>query len=41
MGDTSETTYYDNVHMNDFGNKIIAEKIYKKILPIILENTLD
>jgi len=38
MDNTSETTYYDNNHMNDLGNKIIAEKIYEKILPIVLED---
>ena len=37
MNNVTETTYYDNVHMNDFGNKIIAEKIYEEILPIILK----
>ena len=32
---TSETIYTDNTHLNDLGNKIVAEKIYQKILPII------
>lgn len=41
MNSVSETTYYDSVHMNDLGNKIIAEKIYEKILPIILEKISD
>ena len=40
IGDTSETTYYDLGHMNDLGNKIIASKIYEKILPTIL-NDID
>jgi len=38
MDDSSETTYYDTVHMNDLGNKIIAEKIYEKISSIVLED---
>jgi hypothetical protein len=28
----------DSVLLNFFGNKIIVEKIYQKILPIILKN---
>ena len=32
------TIYFDSTHMTDFGNKIIANKIYEKIIPIILEN---
>ena len=39
IGDTSETTYYDLLHMNDLGNRIIASKIYEKILPTILNDT--
>jgi hypothetical protein len=30
--------YMDSVLLNFFGNKIIVEKIYQKILPIILKN---
>jgi len=30
--------YFDTGHMTDFGNEIIAEKIYDKILPIILKD---
>jgi len=30
--------YFDVGHMTDFGNGIIAEKIYEKILPIILDD---
>jgi len=37
INNTSETTYYDNVHMNDLGNQIIAKIIYEKILPIVIE----
>jgi len=37
MDKTSETTYYDTLHMNDLGNKIVAEKIYEKIFPIVLK----
>ena len=40
IGDTSETTYYDLLHVNDLGNRIIASKIYEKILPTIL-NDID
>jgi len=37
--DRTELIYYDLGHNTDHGNKIIAEKIYEKILPIILEDT--
>ena len=30
--------FFDNGHTTDFGNKIIAEKIYEKILPTVLED---
>ena len=30
--------YFDKVHLNNLGNKIIAEKIYEKILPIVLKD---
>jgi len=38
INNTSETTYYDNNHMNDLGNQIIAKLIYEKMLPIIIED---
>ena len=38
IGSISDTTYYDNVHMNNLGNEIVAEKIYEKILPLVLED---
>ncbi len=38
INNTSETTYYDNVHMNDLGNQIVSKRIYEKILPIIIED---
>jgi len=36
--DSDELIYYDLGHVMDNGNKIIAEKIYEKILPIILKD---
>ena len=36
--DVSYPIYFDFGHMNNYGNEIIAEKIYKKILPIVLED---
>jgi hypothetical protein len=33
-----KTVYFDVVHVSDFGNKIISEKIYEKILPIVIKN---
>ena len=39
INNTSKTTYYDGIHMNDLGNQIIAKTIYEKILPIVLKNT--
>ena len=32
------TIYFDNGHTSDFGNDVIAEKIYDKIFPIISKN---
>jgi len=37
-GRDNEVIYFDRGHMSDFGNKIIAEKIYDKILPTILND---
>ena len=34
----STGVYIDSVHVNNQGNKIIAEKIYEKILPIVIED---
>jgi len=34
----AETIFYDFGHVGDFGNKIIAEKIYEKILPIVIKD---
>ena len=34
----NEVIYFDEGHMSDFGNEIIAENIFKKILPIILKD---
>ena len=33
-----ETIYMDLAHTGDYGNSIIAEKMYEKILPIIIED---
>jgi hypothetical protein len=30
------TIFFDEAHMSDLGNKIVAEKIYEKILPIVI-----
>jgi lysophospholipase L1-like esterase len=37
-GIDEKSIFFDSVHMTDFGNEIIAEKIYQKILPIITED---
>ena len=34
----SETIFYDSGHIGDFGNEIVAEKIYDVIRPIIIED---
>ena len=34
----NEVIYFDGGHMSNFGNEIIAENIFKKIVPIILED---
>jgi|TARA_B110000495_G_C22675377_1_gene398925 hypothetical protein len=31
----NEPVFWDNGHTSDFGNKIIAEKLFNKILPLI------
>ena len=36
--DNTELIYYDLGHITDIGNKIIAEEIYEKIRPIVLED---
>jgi|LWDU01.1.fsa_nt_gi lysophospholipase L1-like esterase len=36
--DVTRGVYLDQGHLNPFGNKIIAEKIYEKILPIVLDD---
>ena len=36
--DNLESIYFDSGHVGDNGNKIIAERIYKEILPL-LENS--
>jgi lysophospholipase L1-like esterase len=35
---TFSGVYVDSVHLNNYGNKIIAEKIYEKILPIVIKD---
>ena len=35
---TFSGVYYDTVHLNNHGNKIVAEKIYEKILPVVIED---
>ena len=35
---TSESIFFDDIHLNEKGNYMIAEKIYEKILPIILKD---
>ena len=37
----SDPLYYDMVHGNDNGNKIIADKIFEIILPIVKEHQLS
>ena len=34
----SETIFYDSGHVGDFGNEIVAGKIYEKILPIVIKD---
>jgi len=33
----SETIFYDFGHVGDFGNNIIADNLFEKILPILNE----
>ena len=30
--------YFDVGHMSDFGNEVVAEKIFEKILPIVIQD---
>lgn len=39
--DRTEFIYYDLGHMTNTGNEIIAEEIYEKILPVVLEDVSD
>jgi len=39
MYNIHEGVYFDQGHMTPLGNKIIAEQIYKKILPVINKNS--
>ncbi|RZD48942.1 MAG: hypothetical protein CXT78_00045 [Thaumarchaeota archaeon] len=32
FGNTSDSVYFDQVHTNNLGNKIIAEKIYDELI---------
>ena len=34
----SEPIYWDSFHMTDFGNKIVAERLYEEMLPLVLED---
>lgn len=34
----SETIFYDLAHLVDFGNKIVADRIYEGIIPVLKEN---
>ena len=36
--DVSEPIYFDKGHMNDMGKKIIAEKMFDEILPIVMKD---
>jgi lysophospholipase L1-like esterase len=38
MNNIDTTIYFDNVHMSDEGNKIVAKKIFEKILPVVLKD---
>ena len=33
---TSEFIYFDNVHLSDFGNRIVSERIFEILKPIVL-----
>ena len=41
MNTIDTTIYFDNVHMSDQGNSVVAQKIYEKILPIVLNDTSE
>jgi len=34
-----QTVYFDKAHMTDFGNEIIAQKLFELSLPIIENNS--
>jgi len=38
LDNVNEPVYFDLAHVNDLGNKIIAEKIFDEIYPIVLED---
>jgi len=35
LDDVSEPVYFDSGHMNDFGNKIVAKKLFELSLPLV------
>jgi len=37
-GIDKKSIFFDSTHMDNFGNEIVAEKIYEKILPVVLED---
>lgn len=37
----NETIFFDNGHMGDLGNNIVAQQIYEKILPIVLQDLIN
>ena len=34
----TDTIFYDLIHVVDFGNKIVADRIYEEIIPILNED---
>ncbi len=38
---TTKSVFYDQGHLNDLGNEIIAKKIYENVFPIVLEDNSD
>jgi len=37
-GIDKKSIFFDSTHMDNFGNEIVAEKIYEKILPVVIKD---
>jgi len=36
----SEPVFHDDLHVTDYGNEIIAQKLFESSLPLVIDKTL-